>query len=216
MAKKTIKTLDAAEWQTEFKAYLLRKGKRPANVFLLAEEANASEKNFYDHYNSLDALEKSIWRGYHRQTIEKVENNEEYARYSIREKYLLYAFTLLEVLKEDRSYLLVLNEHTIRSAPYFMAYLKAFEDYAKDLIQTGIGAGELVERPFYERLYPGFFVLNISMIIRYWLKDESEQFEKSDVFIEKSVNALFDLITPNVADSITDFGKFLFQELRKK
>lgn len=216
MARKANKTLDAAGWQAQFKAYVLRKGNRPKNAFLLAEEAGAQESSFYDHYNSLDALEKSIWRNYHQNTLDKIENSEEYSGYSVREKYLLYVFTLLEILKEDRSYLLFVSDQHLKSCSYFKAYLNAFTSYIKDLVSMGIGSGELVERPLYERVYPGFFVLNITMVIRYWLRDESDGFEKTDAFVEKSVNALFDLMSPNVVDSIVDFGKYVAQELGKK
>ena len=48
--------------------------------------------------------------------------------------------------------------------------------------------------------------------VKFWLDDTSSSFEKTDIFIEKSVKASFDLIDTTPIKSIIDFGKFLFKE----
>ena len=44
------------------------------------------------------------------------------------------------------------------------------------------------------------------------VKDDSKDLEKTDLFIEKSVNASFDLIKTKPPESVIDLGKFLFKE----
>jgi hypothetical protein len=44
------------------------------------------------------------------------------------------------------------------------------------------------------------------------MKDSSTSFEKTDVFIEKSIHASFDLIDTKPIKSIIDLGKFLLKE----
>jgi hypothetical protein len=48
--------------------------------------------------------------------------------------------------------------------------------------------------------------------MKFWLEDTSSSFEKTDIFIEKSVNTSFDLLDIKPLKSIIDFGKFLFKE----
>jgi hypothetical protein len=48
--------------------------------------------------------------------------------------------------------------------------------------------------------------------MNFWKNDPSPSFEKTDVFIEKSVNASFDLIDNTPLKSIVDLGKFLAKE----
>jgi hypothetical protein len=48
------------------------------------------------------------------------------------------------------------------------------------------------------------------------MKDESKEFEKTDVYIEKSLRASFDLIEKNPFESLIDFGKFIYKESIKK
>jgi hypothetical protein len=48
--------------------------------------------------------------------------------------------------------------------------------------------------------------------MKFWLDDTSPSFEITDIFIEKSVKASFDLINTTPLKSIIDFGKFLYKE----
>jgi hypothetical protein len=48
--------------------------------------------------------------------------------------------------------------------------------------------------------------------MRFWLDDSSASFEKTDIFIEKAVNASFDLIDIKPLKTVIDLGKFLFKE----
>ena len=50
------------------------------------------------------------------------------------------------------------------------------------------------------------------MTIKFWIDDTSKAFEKTDVFIEKSVNTSFDLIDTTPLKSLIDFGKFIYKE----
>jgi len=54
--------------------------------------------------------------------------------------------------------------------------------------------------------------LQLLITIKFWLDDSSSSFEKTDLFIEKSVRASFDLIDTTPLKSIIDFGKFLYKE----
>ena len=44
------------------------------------------------------------------------------------------------------------------------------------------------------------------------MEDDSADFEKTDLFIEKSIAASFELANTKPLKSVVDFGKFLFKE----
>jgi hypothetical protein len=48
--------------------------------------------------------------------------------------------------------------------------------------------------------------------LKFWLDDTSASFEKTDIFIEKSVNTSFDILNIAPIKSVIDFGKFIFKE----
>ena len=54
--------------------------------------------------------------------------------------------------------------------------------------------------------------IQLMMTLKFWLDDSSAGFEKTDIFIEKSVNTSFDILNIAPLKSVIDFGKFLFKE----
>ena len=50
------------------------------------------------------------------------------------------------------------------------------------------------------------------MTMQFWVKDTSAGFEKTDIFIEKSVKASFDLLDITPVKSLIDLGKFIYKE----
>jgi hypothetical protein len=79
-----------------------------------------------------------------------------------------------------------------------------------DLVTEGKDTTEVAERPFTNQ-YEKAFWLHFLFITRFWVNDDSSDFEKTDAAIEKSVNLAFDLVGKGPLDSMLDFAKFLFQ-----
>ena len=56
------------------------------------------------------------------------------------------------------------------------------------------------------------FYSQLLMTLKFWMDDESASFEKTDLYIEKSVQASFQVLNTLNLDRVLDFGKFLFKE----
>ena len=56
--------------------------------------------------------------------------------------------------------------------------------------------------------------IQLMATIKFWMDDDSPRFEKTDLFIEKGLNASFELVNVQAFKKITDFGKFLIKEMR--
>ena len=54
--------------------------------------------------------------------------------------------------------------------------------------------------------------IQMVLTLKFWLDDTSASFEKTDIFIEKSVNSRFDLLDIKPLKSLLDFGKFILKE----
>lgn len=54
--------------------------------------------------------------------------------------------------------------------------------------------------------------IQLLLTLKFWLEDESPAFEKTDIYIEKSVKATFELMNIAPLESLIDFGKFIFKE----
>ena len=68
--------------------YLLEHGEAPPSVYQFTKSLKMKEAAFYEHYNSFTALERDVWRGFFDQTLERIQSEDVYREYSVREKLL--------------------------------------------------------------------------------------------------------------------------------
>ncbi|MCC5944550.1 MAG: TetR/AcrR family transcriptional regulator [Bernardetiaceae bacterium] len=189
-----------------FVQYVRENGKTPASVYALANSMGLNEKEFYDYYSSFLDIEREIWESYFEDTEARVKSEPVYEEYMVREKLLAFYFTLIEVLKENRSF--IVHSYNSRSLDRFK---DRFKEYINELIQEGIMTEEIKQRMFVSSKYDDLLWLETRFLISFWLKDKSRGFENTDAAIEKTVNFALDLLGRNLADSAFDFARLLFK-----
>ncbi len=194
--------------------FVLTQGHKPSSVYVLCKHLEVAETDFYQHFASISALEKALWLTFFTDTYIRITEDEVYAGYTVREKLLSFYYTWIEVLKPQRSYIL----HTIENADFLdfhSEYLqdmeKTFVDYAKQLMQEARETDEFPSRMFIENVYPNLLLLQARSILKYWANDHSENFEKTDAFIDKNVNFVCDSLSRSFLDSAFEYLKFVFK-----
>jgi len=197
--------------------YVLTHGKKPTSVFLFMEELGYEEKSFYEHFASFEAIDNSIWLTILKDTLAKVKSEEVYQEYSIREKLLSFCYTLVEEMKNQRSFVVFCvkksqQSNTLTCPDFLKGFKKEFKEYASELITEGTDTQEIASRTFITERYPDILWIQIQNIISFWVNDNSTSFEKTDQYIEKAVNLSFDILGRNAFDSAIDFAKFMFQK----
>ncbi|MBK6266913.1 TetR/AcrR family transcriptional regulator [Marivirga sp. S37H4] len=204
----------AAKIRSAFITYVLEHGKEPASIYKFMKELKMSEAIFYNHYNSFSALRQHVWLEFLEQTIAKLHAEEAFMQYSAREKLLALYFTLIEVLKENRSYVLI-DMKRAKKPEITPEFLKAFKhrflQFADEILLQAKETEEVVDRPIIGDRYKDGLWLQTMFVLQFWVKDDSIGFEKTDAAIEKAVNVAFDLMGKSPLDSMLDFAKFLFQ-----
>jgi hypothetical protein len=192
--------------------FYLNKGKKPASVYEFTSRLKIEEKDFYQFFGSFEGLEKSLWSGFINTTLETLSASGEYESYPVKEKLLSFYYTLAEVLKSKRSFILLstekeaelLKNHTLSKAR------ETFQAYVSGLMEEGMESSEIVKRPYITERYPELLWLQLLFVLRFWIKDESAGFEKTDAAIEKAVKVSFDLMGPGAVDSLIDMARFLY------
>ena len=196
-----------------YKEFLLENGKKPVTVYAFAKANNISETEFFDQFNSFEAIDRELWKDMIDQTLSRINAEEVYQQYSVREKLLSFYYTLIEIFKSNRSYILLTwGSNMDWKKAYLKDFLQTFEIYLHELVEEGVSTKEIINRPIITEHYAKGIKAQVFFVIDFWIKDTSKQFEKTDVAIEKAVNATFDLIGKNPLDSVSDFAKFLFQQ----
>ncbi|MCU0391200.1 MAG: TetR family transcriptional regulator C-terminal domain-containing protein [Thermoflexibacter sp.] len=195
--------------------FVLQNGKRPESIYLFMKDLGEEEKKFYEYYTTFYDLEAAIWSDTFKGTIEKIQQEQVYEGYTVREKLLAFYFTLIENLKNIRTFAtysfknqkdLFFDEGVLKDSK------QIFHDYVSQLITEGVYTGEIADRTFLTERYAGALWWESIFIIRFWIYDNSKSFERTDAAIEKSVNLTLDLLGKNIADATFDFVKFLFSK----
>ena len=148
------------------------------------------------------------------ETIENLNAEESFLEYSSREKLLALYFTLIEVLKVNRSYAMMDLQKMKKGdmKPSFLeAFKMKFHKFVDEILLQGKETEEIIDRPIIgDRYAEGLWVQTL-FILQFWAYDESKDFEKTDAAIEKAVNVAYDLMGKSPRESMFDFAKFLFQ-----
>lgn len=201
--------MEKSELLQKYVEYVSKEGKRPNTVSKFTFAVNIKESEFYTQFSTLNQLEQYYWVNLHETLLNKITKEEVYAKYSVREKLLSYAFTLAEMLKENRSFVILILR---KNCNVLDKYKKELHNHAETLITEGTQSSEIQDRIFLSTYYADLIVQEITAVIYFWAKDESPNFEKTDAFIEKSINFVMDILARNWLDTGFDFIKYWFQK----
>lgn len=213
MARKT--SITAQHIINYYMDYVLEHHKQPASVYAFAKQNNFDEALFYSFYASFEAVEKSIFNVFFQNTLHVLAQSPDYDSYDARAKLLSFYYTFFENLTANRSYVVyVLSKHKngLKNLAVLHDLKHSFSAYIDSL---GIETMELEQEKLAKIQQKGMKEsrwIQLLMTLKFWLDDQSAGFEKTDIFIEKSVNTSFDLMDLTPFKSAIDFGKFLIKE----
>jgi hypothetical protein len=195
--------------------YVLEHNEQPKSVFSFAKHNNFEEALFYQHFGSFEAVEAGVFKAFFENTHIVLEKSEDYQSFDARNRLLTFYYTFFENLTANRSYVVYALEggkNQMKSIKALRELKKVFSEYIEDLgIETLDLKQDRLEK-IQERGIKESAWFQLLVTMKFWLDDESPSFEKTDIFIEKSVKASFDLIDTTPLKSIIDFGKFIFKE----
>lgn len=213
MAKK--KNIKQADLMSMYMDYVLTHNQQPKSVYAFSKDNNFEEQKFYEHFNSFEALESIIFKAFFDNTHNVLQKSEDYQSFDARNKLLSFYFTFFEVLTANRSYVIYAleKEKSKLKALKTLSSLKSnFTNYVSSLNIKTLDLKEEKLEKFQKRSIEESAWIQLLMTIKFWIDDTSKAFEKTDVFIEKSVNTSFDLIDTTPLKSLIDFGKFIYKE----
>lgn len=195
--------------------YYLINNEAPKSVYQFAQLNNFSEKDFYDYFGNFMAIEQYVFESFFDQSMTLLEKSEDYASFDARNKLLSFYFTFFELLSANRSFVLLLLEKNYKhwnKMASLSPLKKQYTKYIKDLnIETLALKEERLEK-FQAKSIEQSSWMQLLITMNFWMNDASPSFEKTDVFIEKSINTGFDLLDVKPLKSIIDLGKFIFHE----
>lgn len=200
------------ELQNVYWKHLLLKGSRPKSVFALMDSLEREEEEFYHYYASLESLEAYYWQSTVDATITVLKEDEEYADYLADQKLLAFFFTFITHIQSNRSRFveffpkpgLCSNAKTRTKG-----MRHSFKAYAREIVAEGVQQGVFADRKKLTEQYDRFIWMHFLSIIHYYIKDNSESFQDTDAFIEKSTHFGIQSAASGVLESGFDFLRFV-------
>jgi len=194
---------------------VLEKEQKPKSVYHFAKENNFTEAEFYAFFGTLEGLEKEIFRLFFANTIDLLNKNTEYLAYDMKNKMLSFYFTFFEILTANRSYVLQslkFDRNPLKNLVQLTTLRNSFKEYVSEILTDDYRLEQEKLQKFQEKGIQESAWLQLMLTIKFWVDDDSAAFEKTDIFIEKSVNASFELMNVTPLNHLIDLGKFLFKE----
>jgi hypothetical protein len=198
-----------------YMGYVLENESSPKSVYAFAKSNKFEESAFYNHFGSFDAIDKVIFKTFFDNTMETLSKSKEYQTFDTRNKLLSFYFTFFENLTANRSYILILLNNKTEQLKNLTAlsYLKtSFSQYINELNIETIDFKQKSINQIQQKGIQESAWLQLLLTIHFWKNDSSALFEKTDIFIEKSVNTSFDLLNTTPLKSMIDLGKFFYKE----
>ena len=192
--------------------WILTHNERPKNVFQFTKKIGIEEQEFYASFGSFDGIESTIIVDSFDTTYQQILEDKTYLEGTAKEKLSIFYARYFGNLKKNRSLYLFLfesNQFDLKS----MSKLSELKFRYKNLVENlsieleGVpfsGLNELIQKSIPEISWAQFM-----LILNFWVKDHSAQFEKTDQFIKKSIETGFDILTKSPLEGIYDLGKFL-------
>lgn len=199
--------------------YRLENNEKPKSVYLFAKTNGFTETEFYSFFGTIESVEKEIFTMFLDKTIELINSDPSYENYDMKSKILSFYFTFFELLSANRSYVVLsLKEHKnqLKNLMQLSNLRIEFKNYISQILTDEVRTQNERFQNIQEKAIQESSWIQFLLTMKFWMDDESPAFEKTDIYIEKSVKASFELMNIAPLDSLIDFGKFLFKEKTQK
>jgi hypothetical protein len=213
MAKK--KKISKLDLLTLYMDFVIEHKTKPIDVEDFCENAALKEAAFYTHFKSLKKVEKAIFKELFKNSLEVLNESEEFHSFDKKNKLISFYFTFFENLNLNRAYILIVLkgcENQAKSFNTFSSLKKAFILFITDLKL----AESILPMEGFEKIQSNFINqsswFQLFLTIKFWLDDSSASFEKTDILIEKSINTSFELLENKFLKNAFDLSKFIYQE----
>ncbi|KUJ56838.1 hypothetical protein [Chryseobacterium aquaticum] len=200
--------------------YILNHGERPKNIYRFAKDNEFEEKDFYNYFSSFEQIEKLMLVNLFNKSIELASEVNDAQEVTSKEKLLNVYFIFFENMTMNRSLVLMI---LCSSKMHFAKVANQLKETHRNFIKTlDFNDWEMIEKAkdniknFHEKAREEALWLHLVSAIEFWKKDTSPSFEKTDIYIEKTIDTGFELMDNEPLRKVLDLGKFLFKENFKK
>ena len=200
---------------TMYMDFVLENNKTPESVYNFAKANHFDESQFYRFFGSFEALDSAVYESFFNNTTKTLKKSKEYKNYDAMNQLLSFYFTFFGNLTANRSYVsksLQAEMTGLSKMKKLKPLRKKFLEFVDELDLGGFNLNNKQLDDIKDRVVNESYWIQMLATLKFWIDDDSADFEKTDLFIEKSIAASFELANTKPLKSVIDFGKFLFKE----
>jgi len=170
---------------------------------------------------SIEEAEKEVWHALMTAAISTVTSDKGFAQFTAKDKLLSVYFTFFENCALNEAF--CTESIKYRGKINMFSVLKPMKETFVEFVKENLASTQFPASQYSDKVNEigGSFqsetvYAQLLFLLDFWSRDNSTDFEKTDIAIEKAVKALTDLIDITPVKSLLDFGKFVWQERFQK
>lgn len=217
MAKKKKITKD--EIFTIYMDFVVKNESKPDDISDFCKQTKIKESDFLDYFSSFKKVEKAIFKELFLNSMDVLNESEEFSTFDNKNKLISFYFTFFENLTLNREFVVISLKgckNQLQSFSTLSSLKKSFTAFVEELkLSESIIPVEGLEK-IQQNFINQSLWFQLFFTIKFWLEDTSESFEKTDILIEKSINTSFELLENKFLKNAFDLGKFVYKETFQK
>ncbi|RNC92497.1 MAG: TetR/AcrR family transcriptional regulator [Allomuricauda sp.] len=187
---------------------------KPSDVESWSKAYNFNADKFDEHFESFEELDKTIFKTLIDVSIATLIETPDFTSFSKKDKLLSLYYTLFENFTLNRDFIqLTIKGYglSFNTISLFSELKESFMGFVESLQIATLSLNDTMESIQKKSIKEGFWV-QFLLTVKFWMDDDSDQGEKTDIFIEKSINTGLELLNTQSLNNIIDLGKFLYAE----
>ena len=192
---------------------VLKKHKRPKAIHKFCEKNNIDQDVFHTYFSSFEDIEHLFWTTVTNSTLSLIDGDLK-SDQPVEHKLLNFYYTLFENFNMHKRAILIFLERT-KTNPFpekelrkqIIPIIKTIAKDIKCILPPPLSKGSSL-------VYSELMWFQFLSVLKFWTNDKSHESEKTDIFIEKSIKLAFEVHHSFPTETIMDYGKFLYKEIK--
>ena len=193
---------------------IIEKGIKAASMREIAKLAGIGDATIYNYFSTKEALVYGYYEDRIETAIDQMKKIEGFADYTLQEQLQSLVEGILERFLADREFVQSTFNQVFFGFSQSYARMKPirrqFFDVVKTMFEQAEDRGEIPDIVFGDILHQLFWDYFVT-ITAYWNKDDSDQFAKTSVLIDMSLDLTCTVIKSGLFNKAFDMASFLFK-----
>lgn len=193
---------------------ITEKGVKAATMRAAAAAAGIGEATIYNYFPTKESILFAYYEDALDYAVQALKEIEGFNEYNLREQFQALFESLLEQYLADREFVAETFVSVFFSLTPASRRLRSiqnrFFEILEDMFQAAIEVDEISEQVFTELIYRIIWDFYIGVVV-YWLKDDSDQFTNTSIFIDKNLDLGYALLKSGAINKAVDIASFLFK-----